>query len=174
MAPLRDLMVLLGATTTPLARATQSQLGPVPPSIAIFSSNFSEPNPPLVQTELRSHFLQHKYDANVSHITGGYWYNSAATGKVRLDEAYEGGFGSSLFDFTNTSSDGGVENKQWLIEPSVGSTPQCGITSEVAPAFPLLTATILQDVDAVWGGVVNDDWLGEVYSVSWTNLLDRQ
>ena len=104
-------------------------------------------------------------DNEVSHIVTGYWWNSAANGKIRVDEVYDGAFGSSMFDFTN-SSDGSALNKQYLIGPNVGSTPSCFVGQVSQPGFPLLTADLLQSTHAVYGGIVQDQWAGQVTSVS--------
>jgi hypothetical protein len=95
----------------------------------------------------------------------GYWWNAASFGKVRVDEVYDGAFGSSLFDFTN-STDGEALNKQYLIGPTAGSKPSCFNERVSQPGFPLLTADLLISANAVYGGIVEDQWAGTVTSVS--------
>lgn len=109
-------------------------------------------------------------DNNVSHITSGYWYNSVAQGKVRVDEAYDGEFASSLFDYTNVTADGQVLNKLRLVGPSVGSSPTCFVEHISNPGFPLVTTDILKNNSAVFGGVVNDPEMGYTQSVSLQHL----
>lgn len=105
-------------------------------------------------------------DNNVSHITSGYWYNSATQGKVRVDEAYDGEFASSLFDYTDVTTDGRVLNKLRHVGPSVGSPPTCFVDHVENAGFPLVTTDILKSNNAVFGGVVNDPVVGFTQSVS--------
>ena len=105
-------------------------------------------------------------DNNVSHISSGYWYNSAAQGKVRVDETFEGSLASSLFDYTNITAEGRILNKLWEIHPSVGSTPTCFVEHLQNPAFPLVTVDLLKVNQAIFGGVVNDPLVGYTQSVS--------
>ncbi|KAH8804372.1 hypothetical protein F5884DRAFT_753980 [Xylogone sp. PMI_703] len=83
---------------------------PFPPSMIEYSAQFQEPQPPLIQSEFETSFIQHKWNQNLSHITSGYIYNSPSQNLVRADEAYNGGFGSSLFNYHNTTEDGLVDN----------------------------------------------------------------
>lgn len=87
---------------------------------------------------------------NVSHIASGYWYNSAAAGKVRVDESYDGAFASSLFDYTDIDADGKVLNRMRTVETSVGNEPSCFSEHVADPGFPLVTADILQIYDATF------------------------
>lgn len=105
-------------------------------------------------------------DLDISNIASGYWYNSANNGKVRVDETYDGAFGSSLFDFTNTSTEGGVMNHQIIVGPSVGSDPTCFDEYVQAPAFPLITEDLLITANATFGGVVQEPFLGPAQTVS--------
>ena len=117
----------------------------------------------MMTTILFAYFTRNE---NVSHIAAGYWYNSASLGKVRVDESYDGAFASSLFDYTNTTSDGGVLNKLWTVSPSVGSQPTCFSEHIPDPGFPLVTADILKQAGASFGGVTNDQWIGYSQTVS--------
>lgn len=132
----------------------------------LFSSSFHPPTPPTISTEHASSFIQHKYDTNVSHITSGYWYNSATAGKVRVDEAYAGAVASSLFDYTDVDQTGAVKNHLWLLEGSFGSAPSCFNAYVSLPGFPLLTGDLLASSNASFGGVVDDPWVGRAESVS--------
>ncbi|KAK5093303.1 hypothetical protein LTR70_005019 [Exophiala xenobiotica] len=145
-----------------------SDVGPYPASYAVFSSAFKQPPIPDVTTEFRGHFIQHKWDENVSHIASGYWYNSAAHGKVRVDETYDGAFGSSLFDYTDVDANGQVLNKLWTVETSVGNVPACFVEHVADAGFPLITADLLKIYQASFGGVVNDPYVG--YVQSWNFL----
>ncbi|MCJ1472122.1 hypothetical protein MMC13_000769 [Lambiella insularis] len=145
-----------------------SDAGPYPASYALFSSTFTQPAIPDVVTDFHGHFIQHKWDVNVSHVASGYWYNSATHGKVRVDETYDGAFASSLFDYTDVNAKGQVLNKLWTVQPSVGSPPTCFTEHLPDPAFPLVTSDLLKSNQAVFGGVVNDPVVG--YAQSW-NLL---
>jgi hypothetical protein len=145
--------------------AALSSTGPFPSSYATFSSSFAEPAVPDVAVELRGNWIQHKWDENVSHIAAGYWYNSKSQAKVRVDETYNGALGSSLFDYTNVNSSGQVLNKQYLLQPSVGSKPSCFKDYVTDPGFPLITKDFLHNLNAVFGGVVQDSFVGWAQTV---------
>lgn len=104
-------------------------------------------------------------DEEVSHITAGYWYNSASNGKVRVDETYLGAYGSSLFDYTNATQDGTISNAQIIIGPSIGSEPSCFDDYVEMPGFPLVTADFLISYNATFGGIVNEPFLGWTQTV---------
>lgn len=118
-----------------------------------------------LQKYLHTYSLTSRND-EVSHITSGYWYNSAANGKVRVDETYDGAYGSSLFDYTNMSSTGAFSNHQIIVGPSIGSAPSCFDDYVENPGFPLVTADFLQTYNASFGGIVQEPFLGEVQTVS--------
>lgn len=92
---------------------------------------------------------------------------------VRVDEVYDGAFGSSLFDYTN-SSDGSALNKQWIVSPSVGSKPTCFKDRVSQPGFPLVTKDMLKLAGATFGGIVKDPWLSYVQSVSLKQATSRR
>jgi hypothetical protein len=155
----------------PIAMTAFSSTGPFPSSYATFSSSFAEPAIPDVAVELRGNWIQHKWAENVSHIASGYWYNSNSQAKVRVDETYDGAFGSSLFDYTDINSSGQVLNKQYILQPSVGSTPDCFKDHITNPGFPLVTSDFLRNLNAVFGGVVQDSFMGWAQSVSNPEVL---
>jgi hypothetical protein len=99
-------------------------------------------------------------NANVSHIASGFIYSSPSQQKVRVDEAYDSALGSSLFDYTNVTQEG-VANRQWILTPAITSRPDL-FQGYVIPAFPLITSDFLVTNGAVFGGVVNDPYVGEV------------
>lgn len=177
MVSLQLLLSLSSFAPYPAAMANFSSTGPFPSSYAIFSSSFAQPAIPDVAVELRGHWIQHKWDENVSHIAAGYWYNSVSHAKVRVDETYDGALGSSLFDYGDINSSGQVLNKQYIIQPSVGSNPDCFKDHVTDPAFPLITVDFLHNLNAVFGGVVQDPYVGWVQSVSssqkWSTLKHR-
>jgi hypothetical protein len=105
-------------------------------------------------------------NGHLSHIASGYWYNSANQGKVRVDETYKDAYGSSLFDYTNTSSSGGVFNHLITHGPAIGQQADCFADYVDLPGFPLVTEGFLKDANASFGGVVKEPFLGEVQSVS--------
>ena len=104
-------------------------------------------------------------NVNVSHIASGYMYSSPTQKKVRVDESYDGALGSSLFDYANVTNEG-VLNIQWLLTPAVVSTPQFFVGYVDAPSFPLIPADLLIAGNAVYAGVVQDPYVGEVTAVS--------
>jgi hypothetical protein len=166
MSALQLLLPISSFTLHPTAMATFSSNNPYPPSYATVSSSFAEPAIPDVAVELRGNWMQHKWDENVSHIAAGYWYNSKSQVKVRVDETYDGALGSSLFDYTDINSSGQVLNKQYLLQPSVGSKPDCFTDHVNDPAFPLVTGDLLHNLNAVFGGVAQDSLVGWAQSVS--------
>lgn len=166
MSALQLLLPISSFALYPAAMATFSSTGPFPSSYAAFSSSFTEPAIPDIALELRGNWIQHKWDENVSHIAAGYWYNSNSQAKVRVDETYDGALGSSLFDYTDINSSGQVLNKQYILQPSVGSTPDCFTDHVTNPAFPLVTNDFLRNLNAVFGGVVQDSFVGWAQSVS--------
>ena len=103
-------------------------------------------------------------DESVSHIASGFLYNSGANKKVRVDEAYNSTLASSLFDFTNVTSDGLVRNDLFIIAPSIASKPTC--TQFLAnAAFPLVPTDLLTANNAVFAGLAEDEFNGLVQSV---------
>ena len=128
-----------------------------------FSSDFHQPPPPRVQPAFKAHWLQHKWNNDISHIASGYMYNSPSAQKVRVDEAYDGALGSSLFDYSNVTANG-VDNTLWLLTPFLTSPPQFERGYE-QPAFPLIEPDILIAGNAVFAGTTSDPYAGEVAKV---------
>lgn len=81
-----------------------------------------------------------------------------------MDEAYDTVLGSSLFDYHNVT-DQGVSNILWTLTPAVASEPEF-FTGFVQPAFPLISADFLVAANAVYAGIVQDPYVGEVTAVS--------
>jgi hypothetical protein len=108
-------------------------------------------------------------NANVSHIASGFIYFSPSQQKVRVDEAYNSSLGSSLFDYTNITN-AGVANRQWILDPAITSPPNLW-QGYVTPAFPLIPRDFLVTQGAVFGGIVDDPYVGEVATVCSDNLL---
>ncbi|KAL9038356.1 MAG: hypothetical protein Q9214_005309, partial [Letrouitia sp. 1 TL-2023] len=102
-------------------------------------------------------------DQNLSHITSGFIYNSPNNNKVRVDQAFDGNLGSSLFDFANVTDDGLVLNKYFLISPSIASKPNCTQYS-TNPGFPLIGPDFLTSARAVFVGEIDDEFNGRVTS----------
>ena len=128
-----------------------------------FTSNFHQPSPPLVKGAFKAHWNQHKWNADISHIASGYIYCSPSAEKVRVDETYDSALGSSLFDYTNVTSEG-VSNTLWLLSPSLTSVPQF-YTGYQVPAFPLIPTDLLVNNNAVYAGRTTDQYAGEVTKV---------
>jgi hypothetical protein len=102
-------------------------------------------------------------NANISHIASGFIYSSPSQQKVRVDEAYDSALGSSLFDYTNVTQDG-VANRQWILDPAITSPPSLW-QGYVVPAFPLIPRDLLVTSGAVFGGIVDDPYVGQVATV---------
>ena len=103
-------------------------------------------------------------NVNVSHIASGYIYNSPSNNKVRVDETYDTALGSSLFDYDNVT-DEGISNIVWMLSPAVASQPDFS-TGYVVPAFPLIPTDLLVAGNAVYAGVIQDPYVGEMTAVS--------
>jgi len=146
-----------------LSMISRSETSEFPSSYTVFSSEFQEPLPPLIHAEFKANWNQHKWAHNISHIASGYLYTSPSQLKVRVDEAYDSGFGSSLFDYTNVTAEG-VENIQWILSPAITSPADC-VRGAVSPAFPLLADDFLVTNNAIFAGVVDDAYVGKV--VAW-------
>jgi hypothetical protein len=107
----------------------------------------------------------HPRSSSFSHISSGYLYHSTTHSKVRADATYDSFIESSLFDYTNTNGGNLVWNTLYTIEPSVSAAPKIW-TGFVKPAWALFGEDTLAKSNAVFAGVVEDKWLGEVASVS--------
>ncbi|KAL3490351.1 hypothetical protein BJX62DRAFT_252015 [Aspergillus germanicus] len=124
-----------------------------PSSVIEFSGTFQQPQPPLLKTEFQTSFIQHKWNANLSHIQTGYIYFSPSQVLVRVDEAYKGDLANSIFDYANTTADGLVDNTL----TSFGNYPAQQPTvwrGYVQSNYPLFTEDILIAGNAVFGGLV--------------------
>ncbi len=106
----------------------------------------------------------------MSHIASGYIYNSPSNHKIRVDEAFDSNFASSLFDYTDISSDGLVSNTLYTLAPCIAATPQFW-HGYVMPVFPLFTSDILVTSNAVFTGIVDDRFNGRVASVSYSSIV---
>lgn len=111
-------------------------------------------------------------DQNVSHIASGYIYNSPSNKKVRADVASDSGFASSLFDYADITSEGLVSNTLYDLQPCIAATPQIW-HGYVNPTFPLFSTDILVTSNAVFGGIVDDQFNGKVASVSYFSTTSR-
>lgn len=132
---------------------------PFPPSLPFVAEPSSEHS-----TNSRTLLPSHR-DQNLSHITAGFLYSSASLAKVRVDQAYDGTLGSSLFDFTNVTADGLVLNSLWELNPAITSQPTCQ-QYQVNSDFPLVPADFLVGANAVFAGHRRDQFNGVVAEVS--------
>ncbi|KPM41392.1 hypothetical protein AK830_g5167 [Neonectria ditissima] len=130
---------------------------PFPSSMIEFSSNFEQPEPPLVKPHSGASFIQHKWNQNLSHITAGYIENSPSKKFVRVVEAYDGVMASSLFNYANATKEGLVDNTLTTFE--AGSLTPDVWRGYVNSNFPLFSAKILIDAGAVFGGLVKRDFV---------------
>ncbi|CZR50252.1 uncharacterized protein PAC_00124 [Phialocephala subalpina] len=170
--PQKIFLGLLAMSNSPeLAAGKQTDSCPgFPPNTIEFSSLFHQPTPPLVSNEFKASWIQHKWNVNISHITGGFLYNSPTAGKVRVDQSYDMNIGSSIFDYTNISSNGLVSNIMYLFTPSIASPPSI-FSDYVNSNFPLFTQDMLQTNGAVFTGLTHRDKNGKV--ASWSFLYQN-
>jgi hypothetical protein len=161
---LQYLLVSLGAAAAS-ATPAQAKCPPFPASVAEFSAGFQQPSPPLIQSEFNTSFVQHKWNQELSHITAGYIVNSPTRKLVRVDEAYDGGLASSLFNYANVTDGGLVDN---TLTTYGGASPD-QITvwrGFVNSNFPLFSADLLAQSGAVFGGLMARELIrGQVASV---------
>ncbi|OOQ82800.1 hypothetical protein PEBR_37350 [Penicillium brasilianum] len=145
-------------------KPTGSSCNEFPTSMLEFSSSFQQPEPPLVKTEFKTSFIQHKWNNNLSHITSGYIYFSPSQNLVRADEAYEGGLATSVFDYSKVNKEGLVLNN--LTSYEVNSTEATVWMGYVMSNYPLFTQDFLIRGNAVFGGLVKRNLLAE-HVASW-------
>lgn len=184
------ILASLAAVAGGMASPTPS-CPPFPSSMIEFSADFKQPEPPLVKSEYRTNFIQHKWYAtrhqasvranedhrneNLSHITTGFITNSPSKGFVRTDEAFEGfvradeGFGgnlaSSFFNYANVTKEGLVDNT--LTTYSSNSTKPDVWRGYVNSNFPIFEQRMLVKAGAVFGGLVHRQFVeGRVAAVS--------
>ncbi|EXF82218.1 hypothetical protein CFIO01_03152 [Colletotrichum fioriniae PJ7] len=128
-----------------------------PPSMITFSAGFEQPQPPLIKPEYQANFVQHKWNANLSHITTGYIDNSPSGAFVRVGEAYKGQISWSLFDYSNVSKSGLVDNT--LTTYGQNSTTPSVWRGYVNSNFPIFQDDILVEAGAVYEGLVQRDFI---------------
>ncbi|OAQ72894.1 hypothetical protein VFPPC_12883 [Pochonia chlamydosporia 170] len=156
-----NFMIFLSAT------AAATTCPPFPPSVIEYSSQFRQPKPPMVKPEFQTHFVQHKWNQNLSHIQIGYMYNSPSRKLVRVDETFEDGLASSTFDFANITNDGLVDNKLTSVFKDFGHPDV--FRGYVNTNYPLIAADFLVKGNAVFAGLVERQLLsGQV--ASWSIL----
>ncbi|RGP81832.1 hypothetical protein FLONG3_29 [Fusarium longipes] len=127
-----------------------------PSSMVEFSAGFKQPKPPIVKTEYKAHFVQHKWNADLSHITAGYIENSPSKNFVRADEAFDGQLASSYFNYNNVTKSGLVDNTLTTYDPS--HTNPSVWRGYVNSNFPIFTKKILVDSGAVFEGLVKREF----------------
>ncbi|GAM39476.1 hypothetical protein TCE0_034f11058 [Talaromyces pinophilus] len=143
-----------------IATTTASKAcAPFPSSMDIFTSGFEEPVPPFVKSSYNTSFLQHKWNANLSHITSGYIYNLPDQNQVIANEAYDGNLAASTFNYANISQDGLVDNTVIYIPIDGNDTSPVSYRGYVNPGFPLIKDDFLVSNGAVFGGLVKRELL---------------
>ncbi|KID98644.1 hypothetical protein MAJ_05300, partial [Metarhizium majus ARSEF 297] len=136
-----------------------------PSSLVEYSSEFKQPTPPAVKPEFQTHFVQHKWNQNLSHIQTGYMYNSPAKNLVRVDETFEDGLATSVFNFANVTEDRRVDNTLTSVFKDFAH-PQVW-RGYVNTNYPLIGADFLAKAGAVFSGLVERDFIaGRVASWS--------
>ncbi|KAG7051952.1 hypothetical protein JMJ77_0002563 [Colletotrichum scovillei] len=128
-----------------------------PPSMITFSAGFEQPQPPLIKPDYQASFVQHKWNANLSHITTGYIDNFPSGAFVRVGEAYEGQISWSSFDYSNVSESGLVDNT--LTTYGWNSTTPSVWRGYVNSNFPIFRDDILVEAGAVYEGLIRRDFV---------------
>ncbi|KAJ5136310.1 hypothetical protein N7448_004864 [Penicillium atrosanguineum] len=142
---------------------------PFPSSMVEFSSEFKQPDPPMIKAEYETNFIQHKWNQNLSHVTTGFINNSPSQNFVRVDEAFNGSLASSFFNYANSTKEGLVYNTMTTFghktnEPTIWK-------GFVNSNFPLLPEDILVKNGAVFGGLVRRQF-NEHFVAAW-NIMYR-
>ncbi|KAJ4164438.1 hypothetical protein LMH87_006114 [Akanthomyces muscarius] len=157
MRPNQSLIASLVAVAAGMG-ATAPSCPPFPSSMVEFSASFKQPEPPLIQPEYRTNFVQHKWNQNLSHITTGFINNSPSKGFVQVDEAFAtdngagGRLASSYFNYANVTKEGLVDNT--LTTYSGNSTKPDVFRGYVDSNFPIFEKDLLVKSGAVFGGLV--------------------
>lgn len=187
---MRFLQVLLGSqAVTPVAMASKTpSCPPFPSSMTAFSASFAQPEPPLIKSEYRTNFVQHKWYAqhnnrplhthhhnltracrnqNLSHITTGFINNSPAKAFVRVDEVFEDsdnaaqGLGSTLG--TSLFNYANVTNEglvdNTLTSYTGNSTKPVVWRGYVNSNFPIIEQDMLVRAGAVFGGLAHREFV---------------
>ncbi|WZH47217.1 hypothetical protein QYS62_008361 [Fusarium acuminatum] len=141
-----------GIASSPLSRCPS-----FPSSMDEFSSEFVQPKPPKVKAQYKAHFVQHKWNAELSHITAGYIENSPAKGFVRVDEAYDGELATSYFNYANVTKSGLVDNTLTTYDHK--HTKPNVWRGYVNSNFPIFDQNILVKAEAVYQGLVKRDFI---------------
>ncbi|KAJ6784404.1 hypothetical protein PWT90_09465 [Aphanocladium album] len=146
------------AATSAAAEAITGRCPPFPSSMMEFTANFTQPEPPLLVSEYRTSFIQHKWNQNLSHIASGFINNSPSKGFVRVDEVYgssDGAFGSnlasSIFNYANLTKDGLVDNT--LTTYTSNRSAPTVWRGYVNSNFPIFEKDLLVKAGAVFGGL---------------------
>jgi hypothetical protein len=86
-------------------------------------------------------------------------YNSPGSNLVRVDETYKGALASSIFDFSNVTQDGLVDNKLTIF--SADLTHPDVYRGYVNSNYPLISPEFLVVGAAVFSGLVQRQFLPE-------------
>ncbi|ENH67931.1 hypothetical protein IWW34DRAFT_779983 [Fusarium oxysporum f. sp. albedinis] len=149
--------ILFITLATAVAGVTSSSsCPPFPASMTPFSYGFKEPKPPAIKPEYQAHFVQHKWNGELSHITAGFIQNSPSKGFVRADEAFDGVLASSTFDYSNVTKLGLVDNTLITYDPKKAKPSVW--RGYVNSNYPILNKTVLIDNGAVFEGFVKRDF----------------
>ncbi|KAF4457920.1 hypothetical protein F53441_273 [Fusarium austroafricanum] len=158
MQPFKFLTITLAAGAAEVACSPSSSgCPPFPSSMTPFSAGFKEPKPPTIKPEYQAHFVQHKWNSDLSHITTGYIQNSPSKGFVRADEVFDGVLASSTFDYSNVTKSGLVDNTLTTYDPKK-SRPSVW-RGYVNSNYPILSKNTLIESGAVFEGFVQRDFI---------------
>ena len=99
-------------------------------------------------------------NVNLSHIITGHIGNFPSQGFVRVNEVFDDKLASSLFDYTNVTDSGLVDNTLTTYEPaSTNSTEPDVWRGYVNSNFPIFQKDILIGAGAVFEGLVKRDFV---------------
>ncbi|KAF5860049.1 hypothetical protein ETB97_002075 [Aspergillus alliaceus] len=149
---MRFLQLLSVLLATGVLAMRASSCPPFPSSMVKFSSEFKQPDPPMVKAEYETNFIQHKWNQNLSHVTAGFINSSPSQSFVWVDEAFNGSLASSFFNYANSTPEGLVDNTMTTFDHK--SNKPTIWKGYVNSNFPLFPEDILVKNGAVFGGLV--------------------
>ncbi|KAF4995732.1 hypothetical protein FGRMN_4939 [Fusarium graminum] len=152
-----NILLTILAVANGVVSSPSSHCPPFPSSMVEFSSGFVEPKPPVIKSQYKAHFVQHKWNANLSHIAAGFIENSPSEKFVRVDAATDGEMISSYFNYANVTKEGLVDNTLTTYDHN-GSQPNIW-RDYVNSNFPAFNKNILVEAGATFEGLVKRDFV---------------
>ncbi|KAF5675555.1 hypothetical protein FHETE_2552 [Fusarium heterosporum] len=152
-----SILLTILATVNGVDSSPSSRCPSFPSSMLEFSSEFVQPKPPVIKSHYKAHFVQHKWNADLSHIIAGFIENSPSKKFVRVDAAADGEMISSYFNYANITKEGLVDNTLTTYDRN-SSQPNIW-RDYVNSNFPAFNENILVEAGATFEGLVQRDFV---------------